>query len=254
MRSPTDIFGPKQYLLVLSHMRSHSSLLAHILGSHPGVTGHAEMHCRYSTPLDLVKLRCRVIVDNGGQLTGQYVLDKVLWSHLHIDERILCRPDLKVVFLLRDAPSTLRSIVNLGVGFDFGHWYRDASKVSDYYVERLRTLRGLADTLHSSGRTSFFLHSSELVDDSDAVLADLGRWLGLQEPLRPQYDVFDTTGRRNAGDPSEHIKARTIVKSRPTHDFDLDPALVQVASRAHDECLDALRRVCVTSTSARASG
>src|SRR5262245_13075611 len=39
-------------LFVLSHMRSYSSLLSHVLGSHPEIDGYCETHLRYRSGLD----------------------------------------------------------------------------------------------------------------------------------------------------------------------------------------------------------
>jgi hypothetical protein len=35
------------FLFVVSHLRSYSSLLCHILGNHPEISGYSEMHQSY---------------------------------------------------------------------------------------------------------------------------------------------------------------------------------------------------------------
>ena len=44
------------YLFLLSHMRSYSSLMSHLLGSSPQIDGYGEMHLRYRTRLSLLAL------------------------------------------------------------------------------------------------------------------------------------------------------------------------------------------------------
>ena len=41
------------HILLISHQRSHSTLLAHILGSHPEIDGYSELHQHYLSPVDL---------------------------------------------------------------------------------------------------------------------------------------------------------------------------------------------------------
>jgi hypothetical protein len=43
-RRPGVFLGSRAYVLVLSHMRSFSSMLCHVLGSHEEIAGYAEMH------------------------------------------------------------------------------------------------------------------------------------------------------------------------------------------------------------------
>src|SRR5688572_25028043 len=66
------------YLFVIGHMRSYSSLLAHILGSHPRIVGYAEMHQKYRTVLDLLELSRKVERTCDKGCAGRYVLDKIL--------------------------------------------------------------------------------------------------------------------------------------------------------------------------------
>src|SRR3954447_7337822 len=51
-------------------MRSYSSVLSHILGSHPQISGYCETHTKYRTWFDLWKLRRRVRKLTGEALQG----------------------------------------------------------------------------------------------------------------------------------------------------------------------------------------
>jgi len=91
------------FLFVVSHMRSFSSLLCHILGSHPEISGYAEMHLSYLGRPDLDRLarKVREMTDNAP--LRRYVLDKLLHNYRQLMPRVFERPDVKIVFLLRNA-------------------------------------------------------------------------------------------------------------------------------------------------------
>lgn len=76
---------PYQYIHLLSHLRSGSILLSHILLSHPDITGFGESKLVYSTPKGLKKFP--ILVEQKlhkfsflGNET--YVLDKLLHNRL----------------------------------------------------------------------------------------------------------------------------------------------------------------------------
>src|SRR5262245_46936759 len=58
---PQALWAPARHVLIVSHMRSNTTVLSYILGSHPQIAGAAEIHQRYRGPLDLAKLRCRLL-------------------------------------------------------------------------------------------------------------------------------------------------------------------------------------------------
>jgi hypothetical protein len=58
--NPEVFFGKKDYIFIISHMRSYSSLLSHVLSSNHDICGYLEMHQSYSGWLDFVKLRFKV--------------------------------------------------------------------------------------------------------------------------------------------------------------------------------------------------
>jgi hypothetical protein len=81
-------------LFLLGHMRSYSSVLSHILGSHPQISGYCETHTKYRTWVDLWKLRWRV-----RKLTGE-----ALRSGRVLDALDVTRPSLEDVYLELTAP------------------------------------------------------------------------------------------------------------------------------------------------------
>src|SRR5262245_8745309 len=100
--------NPHSPLFVLSHMRSYSSLLSHVLGSHPEIDGYCETHLRYRWGLDLWHLRRKVQRLTGEPLRGRYVLDKILHDY-PIARGILASQHTRAVFLLREPADVIQS-------------------------------------------------------------------------------------------------------------------------------------------------
>ncbi len=118
--------APRGHLFVFGHMRSYSSLLCHILGSHPEIDGYCETHIKYRWYLDLVRLRRRVVKLTGEPLRGRYVLDKVLHDY-PLAASILRSPGARGIVLLRRPKATVRSIMNMGQRYSDVAWYRDVA-------------------------------------------------------------------------------------------------------------------------------
>lgn len=239
-RQPGLVIRRPRYLFVLSHMRSNTSLLSHLLGSHPEIRGHSEMHLRYRHGFDLLKLRCKVFLDNDDRLDGRYVLDKILHDNLVIRPAILDRADLRLVFIVREPAQTLRSILHMGSLEESPNWKQDPRRVAAYYCQRLAGMEACYHVLGPGARQrrAFFLCAEDLIAQPEAMLARLSAWLGLAEPLTPEYRVFQSTGQPGLGDPLGNIKAGRIVPQADRYrHIDLDPTLLAQAARAHDRFL-----------------
>ena len=201
----------RSFLFVVSHMRSFSSLLCHILGSHPEISGYAEAHLSYFGRLDLQRLARKVQHVTGNPVLGRYVLDKILHNHREIAPDVLGRPEMKVLFLLRNAEDTFRSLMNLSLVRGSGKGkFSDPVRVLDYYAKRLRQLQSYGAGL---GGNVFFLESERLIADTDRVLAELSRWLELGDGLKADYRTFPFTGAPGYGDPSPAILAGKVVRN-----------------------------------------
>ena len=244
-KNPRLLSPRKNYIFILSHMRGHTSLLSHILGSHPQITGHSEMHQGYSNGLDLLHLRCKVSIDNADTLGGRYVLDKVL-NNYHLGDRIVKAQGTKLIFTLRQPESTLKSIIAMGRRFKHVDWHSDPRKVLDYYVARLSRLEQIAKTRAQAGAPSaFFLDCERLLDETSLVLHALTQWLGLATELTPDYKIFQTTGQLGFGDPSEAIRSGRIVKPIAEHnEVELDAKILEAAWSPYRHCRETLRSLC----------
>ena len=196
------------FLFVVSHMRSYSSLLCHILGSHSEISGYSEAHQSYFGRNDLERLARTVREATEEATLKRFVLDKVLHSNEQIAPDILRRPDVRCIFLLRNPRDTIASILNMAHTLRSTGDFSIPSRVVAYYEQRLLLMEAYG--VHVAGR-AIFVESERLLVDTDLLLARITEWLGLAEPLSPEYRTFRHTGRPHHGDPSSHIKAGKIV-------------------------------------------
>jgi len=219
--------GAKGSVLIVSHMRSHSSLLAHILGSNPGIAGYSELHMSYLGRIDLRRLQRKVEDTTGSSAAGRVTLDKILHDRFEIAEAVLGRDDVRVVYLLRHPDGAIPSLLRLGRVTPGIPWYSDPKSVAAYYCARLATLEHYC---RSGAGRSAFVASERLMLDTTEVLGALTRWLGLNDPLTTHYRIFRFTGVAGHGDPSEMIRAGTVVK--PVEPPPTPVALPEEAARA----------------------
>jgi hypothetical protein len=203
--APPPGVASRSYLFVVSHMRSFSSLLCHILGSHAEIAGYAEAHQAYADRADLLRLARKVEATIEGPLAGRYVLDKILHGDYAIAPAVLERPDVKVLLMVRNPDDTIPSIL---------HMWRSLAKTMtaadavSYYESRLDQID--ACSRHLGGK-ALYLDAESLLDRTDTVLAGLSRWLGLSRGLSANYRTFKFSGERGFGDPSPHILAGKVI-------------------------------------------
>jgi len=229
-------------LFILSHMRSYSSLLAHVLGSHPEIDGYCETHLRYYFPFDVLRLHWRVRKLTGEPLRGRYVLDKILHNYT-IAPSILDGRRTRAVLLLRQPIDVVQSILHMGTHLDPLERNTDLEHVTNYYVARLERLAELACQL---GRRAALVESEALLERTDDTLEFLRDYLELSGPLGRQYRSFAKTGKPGFGDPSPAIRSGEIGGYRVKRaSFAVPPALVERITAAHAACLDACRQHCV---------
>ena len=224
-------------------MRSYSSVLSHVLGSHPQIDGYCETHLRYRFSFDLLRLKWRVRRLTGEPLRGRYVLDKILHNY-PVAAAILENPRTRAIILLRQPVDVVQSIVHMGRHLDLNEQNSNVANATSYYVERLSQLTRLA---RAFGKRAAFVESEALMSRTDDTLAFLQQFLSLDSPLERRYRSFSKTGKPGYGDPSEMIHSGEIGShrnpQRPT--YSIPSALLAQAVAAHSECLSACSFNCV---------
>jgi hypothetical protein len=243
-RHALGLSKPRRYLFILSHMRSYSSLLCHILNTNPDVAGYVELHHPYRTAHDLHVLEAKVAETIGGRLAGRYVLDKVLHNKAEIRARILRRDDVYAMFSIREPEQTIRStIAMVRRRPDYAtDWKSDPTKVANYYIRRLDRLVAMAGRKPTR---SLFFDADRLIDDTKPVLESLTRFLELVEPLSERYETFELTGAPRFGDPGRFISSGEIVRERTDYaEIDIPADDLARAREAYERARDALARRC----------
>lgn len=234
VRRPSVVLRPRRYVLVLSHMRSYSSLLCHLLGSHPEIDGYAEMHRSYRRHSDLLRLKAHAFRSLEGDFGGRFVLDKLLHDRYTVSHSLLDSGSVYPIFLVRNPADSVRSILRMGTTIQSVAWYSDPRLVAEYYETRVSHLAEIARTLE---RPWLFVRSEELVDATRACLDSIASFLGLRTPLDESYSLFKNTGREGWGDYSDVILERRVVRDRPRDDGpELPDGLLVEARRAYDDC------------------
>lgn len=207
--------GPQEYIFVLGHMRSGSSLLTHLLAENAEICGYGETHLAYETPDDLRRLACKVYRRlRRMRMPERFVLDKILHDRLSIDPSILAAESCRFVFLIRRPTPSIASMLRA-----YPDWFSGATrppevviaKAADYYVRRLDRLADYAARIGCRRRMLLLTHDT-LIDGTAAALSTLQEFLELRNPLRAEYRLLRTTGQRGAGDFSKNIRAGRIVR------------------------------------------
>lgn len=129
---------PQVSLLLLAHMRSGSSLLHHLLVSHPDVIGCGERNAAYASVRDLERLRVDAYARQGGLLrVHRYVTDQINHDRFGVSEEVLTDARVRVIFLIRAPGASIASMVHV-LGRLYPGVTVDGSAA--YYTERLATL------------------------------------------------------------------------------------------------------------------
>ncbi|WP_405420062.1 hypothetical protein [Marinobacter flavimaris] len=236
---PSIITGRSEYLFIISHMRSRSTVLSHVLGSNPGVCGYSELHRSYRNKTDFLKMRVNLYHDLKCDFSNKYILDKILHNRLEISPEMLEAMKPRVIFLLREPESTIKSIIRMRdrVGqknkqSDAG-WHDKARSAAEYYCSRLVELSRYADALNGN---YFFLESDDLVDKTDQILNELTDWLKLKQPLANNYEMFENTGKPDYGDPSEAIKTGAITRTESNSKIEIPGDIRHEVNLAYEKC------------------
>ena len=221
-----------RYVFILGHMRSGSTLLAHILASHPDFVGAGETHISYQTPADLPKLvvkTCELL--HRPILRGPYVVDQI--NHPYVTDDVLHSERLyKCVILVREPEATLKSLMNM--------LKCDETEALEAYSSRLRLLIRHGMVLK---KRAILVEYDDLVDNTEKTLDALTRFFDLETPLTPTYSTHRMTGRVSGfGDPSINIATGQIIRTQ-RHDITVSRETLVTATQAFQNCRQQLETI-----------
>jgi len=247
-----SLFKLHRYLLILSHARSYTTLLCHILGSHRQISGYGETRMPYETAVDLYRLNAKACEDGNYRNDCEYVLDKLLYDDLTVSDTVLGLPRVIPIFVVREPEPTIASLTRMRVREHeqgIQNWAEGtdrraaAGSAAAYYTRRLETLQTLCARLEALRGRGIFLPARCLLDDTAGTLRFLEGALNLDGPLREEYKVFEMTGKTDYGDTSTTIRTGRIVRDPSEQEEVPIPAdLLDRAGHAYAACMNSLRR------------
>jgi hypothetical protein len=255
VKEPRILIGRKQYLLLLSHPRGYTSLIAHVLGSHPEVVGSCESYNPLPNGWHLLRLRYLTYWLNANKCPKRYVFDKILTSNIPVANQVLARRDVTVFFSVRRPEETIASQIRMGHeprfkgqvyqedGWEGWERHQDASYAVDFYIKRLRRLEEHCLALRE--RSCYYFDADDLIARTSDLLRSFERELALKEPLREEYQTFRHTGVAS-GDCSQEIRSGAIDRKRPKKiDVPIPEARMEQARAAYEHCRSLMRARCL---------
>jgi len=213
---------PFKFLFIFSHMRSGSTLLAHILFSNPQIIGYGETHIRYNSEEDFKTLICKNYMGlHRLRMPETYVLDKIVQPD-YFKEAALKSRKIRTIFLLREPKATLESLLDV-----LPHW--DAEKSLKYYVNRLYTLEKEVKTVNDKER-SLYITYEQLLRQTEKAFKVIEGFLGIIRPL---------------SDFTEKIKTGCIVREhKKSSEMNIDRDILEKAKIAFERCSLVLSQYC----------
>jgi hypothetical protein len=245
-----SLFKLHRYLFVLSHARSYSTLLCHILGSHGQISGYIESGRPYETAVDLYRLNANSCESGNYRNDCKYVVDKLLYNELTVSDQILGLSRVTPIFVVREPEPSIVSLTRMRVREHeqgLQNWPEGtdraaaAASAARYYIGRLEMLQSLCERLESLGGRGILLHARSLLDDTAGTLRFLERALKLDGPLGEEYQVFERTGKPGHGDTSTMIRTGYVVRDHPKQEEIGIPAdLLARAMDTYMKCMNSL--------------
>lgn len=226
--------SPFSRIFLLSHMRAYTSLLGHILGSHPQINGYYELHQSYESAQDLARQEHAYTRHDTLKPGSRYLFDKLLHNDYTLNLQLAELHDAHILLALRQPEAALKSILHLFANKATNNLYACPAAATRYYIERLAKLAAFAR--QHPQRYHYF--DAELIrTDTGNLLATLGEWLQLVTPLSADYQRFSKTGVAGAGDTSPAINSGKVIGKANTYpDIGLETGLLQQAMQAYQTC------------------
>ena len=239
--------APFKYLFVFAHMRSGSSLVVHLLNSHPSILGYGETRIKYDNADSLSHLVSKVsLFFEKNRVAETYVMDKVPHDDLFVETNLLKREDVHCLFLLRNAEKTLPSITDMYINVFpkiFPGYNAGEVEALNYYSKRLEKMVELAQAADSKER-SMFITYDQLLDRTDDVFVALHEWLNIENTFSETYETHRATGLPLVGDFSEAIRSGKIQRDNKTTDHEINSELLEQGTIVYNRSCEKLRVLC----------
>ncbi len=206
------------FVFIFGHMRSRSSLLAHILANHTEIVGIGETNRVYGNDVNFAKqvLAC-AYHEKSMQVFNKYILDQVNHNHMTPQEPLLLNYRIKYILLARPPKPAIESMMTA-----FGQQKNRPFSLQNAIEHYEKRLQFLLDFKKSKDQdTVLIIHSDELIERSHETLKRISQFLCLNKVLEPEYAIHDYTGKRGDTTPSIFkgaISKETTIKSFKLND------------------------------------
>ncbi len=204
---------PAKHVLLISHMRSNSSVLSHLIGSNPEVSGYYEMHMGYYSWKSLYRQKLKFMQSNPDKALTPVFYDKVLHNEHKVKSSVVDRDNVRAIFMVRDPLETVSSLVKLYQKVEPNHECASYQGAQEYYLERLAEIKKLYLSLDNKDHV-LCLEANQVRNETEATLAKVSKFIGLKQPLSSNYEIFDKTGSEKFGDSSTNIYSGKVIKSK----------------------------------------
>ncbi|MBE7384217.1 MAG: sulfotransferase family protein [Leptolyngbya sp. SIO1E4] len=236
---------PYRVLWILSHMRSGSSLLTHILNANPEIIGYGETHIGYQSAQDFKQLMCKVYWQaqeyrNLGDLQKlalqeKYILDKLLHDNKLLDPSLLLSENIHIIFLVREPNRSLVSIRDLKP-----HWSEEETLA--YYCNRLKTLVTYAHKMGDHKKALLIRHD-QLIENSPLVFESLQKFLETDTGFSEKYQILKMTGSKHVGDHRGKIMAGQIIRTQRELKQTISQPAIDEAQSVYQDCCKQLSQL-----------
>jgi len=192
-------------------MRANTSLIGHILGSHPQINGYYEMHQNYLSEDDLLLQKQHYLLNDSIKKNSCYFFDKLLHNKYQLILQFLDIKNVTVFVSIRSPEQSIKSIVHLFSCKKIQHPYSIPELAIEYYRQRIAELVAFCERY----KGKYYYYDADLIRNKpEKLLAAMQDWLSLNYPLKEQYQLFSQTGRMGAGDSSDNMKTGIIIKQQ----------------------------------------
>jgi hypothetical protein len=212
-------------------MRAYTSLLGHILGSHPDINGYYEMHLGYKSNEDLKQQMQQYAGQEALKPGSRFLFDKLLHNDYALELDRLTLGGEVILLSLREPEQTIKSVLSLFANKMGNDPYSYPDEAARYYVERLTWLTDFCEKYPQR----YYYFDAELIPaDTQRILAALSQWLRLAPGLSDRYQCFSKTGVAGAGDSSPAITSGKVICQENNYpNISLDAKLAQQALHAY---------------------
>ena len=203
-----QLLKPLQPIFLLSHMRSYSSVLGHIIGNNPEINGYYEMHIGYYSWKSLVRQKLKYLEHHTFKAGSRYIFDKVLHNEHYVSCELFNKKT-QVIISLREPNETIPSIIKLFKKSNPSHECTTEVGAIDYYKKRIIQLEKYSESLKNN---YIYLDANSIKNNTSKVFLFLEKNLTLKYPLSREYKIQEMTGLAKSGDSSKALKQGKLIE------------------------------------------